>query len=205
MSLEECEQYYKAFSREIFDRNMAAGLSNLIKTYSYYDTQHWESTLRLAVGDTLLINSAKDKNACKIGIVSNVTTQNTMKVFLFRNYNLPTFSHSHYDGTCKYKVWEAVRASSAAPGYYEDFKLDGYIFHDGGILANNPTSIALHEAKLLWPKSDINCVVSVGNGRYKLSGNDSSKAISVNLKQKLNRFISGISSTESNLLIKIDR
>lgn len=92
------------------------------------------------------------------------------------------------------------RASSAAPGYYEDFKLDGYIFHDGGVLANNPTAIAIHEAKLLWPKTEINSVISIGNGRYKPEGYASSKANSVSLKQKINRFVAGISSTESNLI-----
>lgn len=62
-------------------------------------------------------------------MISNVTTPNQMKIFLFRNYNLPSWAQSHYDGTCRHKVWEAVRASSAAPGYYEDFKIDGYVFH----------------------------------------------------------------------------
>ena len=124
-----------------------------------------------------------------------------MKIFLFRNYHLPSYSHSHYDGTCKYKVWQAVRASSAAPGYYEDFKLDGYIFHDGGILANNPTAIAIHEAKLLWPKSSINCIVSVGNGRFKPEGYSSPKVSSISLKQKVSRIVSGVSSTESKIIL----
>ena len=52
-----------------------------------------------------------------------------MKVFLFRNYNVAPWYQSHYDGTTRHKVWEALRASSAAPGYYEDFKIDGYVFH----------------------------------------------------------------------------
>ena len=63
-----------------------------------------------------------------MSIVSNLTTATQMKIFLFRNYNLPAIAQSHYDGTCRHKVWEAIRASSAAPGYYEEFKLDGYIF-----------------------------------------------------------------------------
>ena len=65
----------------------------------------------------------------KISVVSIVTTPNQMKIFLFRNYNLPPSAQSHYDGTSRFKVWEAIRASSAAPFYYEDFKIDGYVFH----------------------------------------------------------------------------
>ncbi len=70
LSLDECEQYYKGLSRDVFDRNMAAGLSNLIRSYSYYDTQQWENMLRHICGNTLFINSAKDQNACKVKIMS---------------------------------------------------------------------------------------------------------------------------------------
>lgn len=70
LSLEECEHYYKDFSKDMFDRTMAAGLSNLLKAYSYYDTQHWESMLNLTMGDTFVINSAKEENACKVNFVS---------------------------------------------------------------------------------------------------------------------------------------
>jgi patatin-like phospholipase/acyl hydrolase len=36
--------------------------------------------------------------------------------------------HAHYDGTSKYKVWEGVRASTSAPGYFEEYFLDGNVF-----------------------------------------------------------------------------
>uniref|UniRef100_A0A7S3G0G6 PNPLA domain-containing protein n=1 Tax=Palpitomonas bilix TaxID=652834 RepID=A0A7S3G0G6_9EUKA len=40
------------------------------------------------------------------------------------------------------------------------------VFQDGGVLMNNPTSIALHEAKKLWPGKPIDCIVSVGTGLF---------------------------------------
>jgi calcium-independent phospholipase A2-gamma len=196
MPLDEVEKLYSTLTQEVFKRKMTAGIGNLLKSYSYYDTQVWESTLQNIIGDLKVINSSRDKNSCKLGIVSNVTTANHMKIFLFRNYNLPPMAESYYDGTSQYKCWEAIRASSAAPGYYEDFKLDGYVFHDGGLLANNPTAIAIHEAKHLWPKHDTNCVVSIGNGRFKPAGYDSSKANSISLRQKLARVFSGIGDPE---------
>lgn len=35
---------------------------------------------------------------------------------------------------------------------------------DGGVLANNPTEIAWHEASLMWKDDVINLVVSIGTG-----------------------------------------
>eukprot|EP00850_Spirogloea_muscicola_P002821 SM000011S18999 [mRNA] locus=s11:273180:281253:- [translate_table: standard] len=73
-------------------------------------------------------------------------------------------------GSCKYKLWEAIRASAAAPYYLDDFSrgkswlLCAMRWQDGAIVANNPALIALREARLLWPDLLIDCVVSLGCG-----------------------------------------
>lgn len=67
-------------------------------------------------------------------------------------------------GSCKHHVWEAIRASSAAPYYLDDFADDTNRWQDGAIVANNPTLIAIREAQLLWPDTRIGCLVSIGCG-----------------------------------------
>ena len=36
---------------------------------------------------------------------------------------------------------------------------------DGGLVANNPTALAINQAKLLFPNKDIDIVLSVGTGK----------------------------------------
>ncbi|KAJ8763186.1 hypothetical protein K2173_025571 [Erythroxylum novogranatense] len=67
-------------------------------------------------------------------------------------------------GSFKHHVWQAIRASSAAPYYLDDF-LDGINrCQDGAIVANNPTIFAIREAQLLWPDTKIDYLVSIGCG-----------------------------------------
>ena len=65
------------------------------------------------------------------------------------------------------KVWEAARATSAAPRYFRPFhhKPTGHIFTDGALNYNNPVEIADMETRLLWPHHphpDI--LLSIGTG-----------------------------------------
>lgn len=98
--------------------------------------------------------------------ISSSVASPRIKPFVFRNFNLPYHSFGYYDGSCQHKVWQAVRASSSAPGYFEEFMLDGHVHQDGGLLMNNPAAIAIHEAQLLWPEESIQCLVSIGCGKY---------------------------------------
>lgn len=50
-------------------------------------------------------------------------------------------------------VWEAARATSAAPKIFEPYihSPSGQSFLDGGIYFNNPIEVALREQRLIWP------------------------------------------------------
>lgn len=63
----------------------------------------------------------------QLASVSTVMNQNSIMPFVFRNYALPSDRQSQYLGSCKYTLFESVRASGAAPTVFQEFCLDGMI------------------------------------------------------------------------------
>lgn len=60
----------------------------------------------------------------QVAAVSTVVNRGPpVKAYVFRNYTLPVGVRSHYRGGCRHRLWEAIRASSAAPGYFQEFAL----------------------------------------------------------------------------------
>lgn len=65
------------------------------------------------------------------------------------------------------RVWEAARATSAVPGFFDPATVGPYQdkYIDGGMGANNPVNHTLQVAKDIWPMGNIACLVSIGAGR----------------------------------------
>jgi len=198
--IDECEQYYHRFSSHLFKSDFFRGAGRLIWSHAYYDTAVWEKILKEIYSETDLIETSQKKDCPRILAISTIMNKPSIEAFLFRNYELPvsTRTLSQYEGSSKYKIWEAVRASAAAPGFFEELTLDNYVHQDGGILINNPTAIAIHEAKMLWPNEQIQCVLSLGSGRHippKSIKSDDSPVLS-SLKTKITRLIDSATDTE---------
>lgn len=59
------------------------------------------------------------------------------------------FSHaSSYEGTYCSNIFATIRACTAAPPYFSPVLIKGSYYYDGAINANNPSGIALEEAKV---------------------------------------------------------
>jgi Patatin-like phospholipase len=64
------------------------------------------------------------------------------------------------------KIWEAARATSAAPTFFKRIEIGrGQPFIDGGLGRNNPSRVLLEEAKVLFGSRRIGCLVSFGTGQ----------------------------------------
>ena len=67
------------------------------------------------------------------------------------------------------KVWEAARATSAAPTFFKRIEIGpmnrATPFVDGGLGRNNPTAQVLEEAEVVYPTHQVACVISIGTGQ----------------------------------------
>ncbi|XP_067235993.1 calcium-independent phospholipase A2-gamma isoform X2 [Chanodichthys erythropterus] len=195
MPLKECEDLYRTLSSDVFKQNVIVGTVKMSWSHAFYDSQIWEKVLKEKMGSDLLIQTARIPDCPKVAAVSTVVNRGPpVKAFVFRNYTLPVGVRSHYRGGCRHKLWEAIRASSAAPGYFQEFALGDDLHQDGGMLVNNPTALAIHECQCLWPDVPLQCVVSLGTGRFESAGSNSVSFTS--LKTKLTNVISSATDTE---------
>jgi predicted acylesterase/phospholipase RssA len=64
------------------------------------------------------------------------------------------------------KIWEALRATSAAPTFFEEmqFGTPKVTYLDGGVGFNNPCAEVDYAAKALWEGRSIGVIVSIGTG-----------------------------------------
>ncbi|XP_022902322.1 calcium-independent phospholipase A2-gamma-like [Onthophagus taurus] len=189
--LDNLQRDYKELSTQVFTQSTIKGTSSLVWSHSYYDTSLWEKLLKENLSENSLISTVRNRNTPKVAAVSAVVNHERVSAYIFRNYSLPWRVQSQYMGGYEHEVWQAARASAAAPTYFEEYKLGNFLHQDGGILVNNPTAVAIHEAKLLWPDSPIQCVVSFGTGRTVPNnfGSDDSKLHPANVSSWKNKFM----------------
>ncbi|KAL1503060.1 hypothetical protein AB1Y20_011127 [Prymnesium parvum] len=126
-------------------------------------------------------------------VVASLTSRAPPLPFLFRNYEYPPLAQSRHHGTPLVPLWQALRATTAAPSYFSEVLLHSgslaaegaeeevaaalsaslggptlgkLVLQDGALLANNPAAIALQEARALFPGVPIACLASFGTGSF---------------------------------------
>ncbi|KAJ1163980.1 hypothetical protein NDU88_004427 [Pleurodeles waltl] len=193
--LEECEELYEKLGTDVFKQNVIVGTVKMGWSHAFYDSEMWEKILKERMGSDIMIETARNPKCPKVSAVSTIVNRGTpLKAFVFRNYNHLPGVKSHYLGGCQYNLWQAIRASSAAPGYFQEYVLGNDLHQDGGLLINNPSALALHECKCLWPNVPLQCVVSLGTGRYESAGKNT--VTHTSLRAKLTNVISSATDTE---------
>uniref|UniRef100_A0A8C7YZG4 PNPLA domain-containing protein n=1 Tax=Oryzias sinensis TaxID=183150 RepID=A0A8C7YZG4_9TELE len=101
-----------------------------------------------------------------------------------------SWSHAFYDS----EAWENILKEKMGSRLLVETSRNPECPKDGGLLINNPTALAIHECKCLWPDTPVECVVSLGTGRFETPGKNN--ATYTSLKTKLTNVISSATDTE---------
>jgi calcium-independent phospholipase A2-gamma len=140
------------------------GIKSLFRTGSLYSSQSYENICLSECGPARMIDSAATTDV-KVMFIATSVSYVPLEPRIIRNYNLPPGVKSKYLGDANWPGWLGVRASSAAPPYFEECKVGNETFVDGGLVINNPTAVAIYEARLMWPDRPIDLVLSLGTGK----------------------------------------
>ncbi|XDG03671.1 hypothetical protein ABKA04_003286 [Annulohypoxylon sp. FPYF3050] len=181
MGVDDCIKQYLIISNKVFGPFRIPFLQNysgddLSESYDYM-----ESGMPSWIGDEERVNKT-----CKVAVTSirngganSHSSKGVDILYLFRSYDSAT---RYIDGEINPRVLdrsklhmnESSRATTAAPTYFPPLKMRGRLFMDGGILANNPSQIALNEATRMCNEPHYNkskkpirhplVLVSIGTG-----------------------------------------
>ncbi|XP_045144569.1 calcium-independent phospholipase A2-gamma isoform X3 [Echinops telfairi] len=101
-----------------------------------------------------------------------------------------SWSHAFYDS----KTWEKILKDKMGSALMIETARNPTCPKDGGLLLNNPSALAMHECKCLWPDVPLECIVSLGTGRYESDVKNTTMHTS--LKTKLAHVINSATDTE---------
>lgn len=163
MDVDAAIKAYTQLSSSIFvprlrNRATAKSFPKLIGN-SVFDHKKLENAIKIIVkqwaGDedaTLL----QQEQRCKVFVCASMQNSNTQRL---RSY------HSTLEEPIACAIWEAARATSAAPTFFEKITFEcGTTFRDGALRDNNPIFQLVDEAKYVFPGQEISTIVSLGTG-----------------------------------------
>ena len=117
-----------------------------------YAEEGLEDFVKGVVGDKAFIDEIKEP---KVIVPTTLSNCSPPKCVLINNYQ------NNEDNKRRWKAWEAVRASAAAPTYFPAFEMK---YVDGGLMAPNPTLATMTEALDHSDNQPLALVLSLGTG-----------------------------------------
>ncbi len=168
MSLEECQAAYSLLSETVFtrvhDHADPRGLYKFPKAKGRFDEAPLEDSIKSTLWSKGLTEDEllqeEDKYACKVFVCASRGENNTP--ISLRSY--VSERHDPLYEICK--IWEALRATSAASTFFEPIKIGSSAqrFVDGSLAGRyNPIRQANIESSDIWPEAD-RLIISIGTG-----------------------------------------
>ncbi|KAG6852454.1 hypothetical protein H0H87_009915, partial [Tephrocybe sp. NHM501043] len=163
MSVEDAINCYDTLAENVFSQVQDGGdltknatlLENIIKEIVKSKTGDSEAQM---------LDDRAPGGICKTFVCAmNAHNMNARQHVLFRTYR------SLKEPLVPCAIWQAARATSAAPTFFDRIYIgpprlqEPYI--DGGLGRNNPTDVVLREAEAMFSDWRIACIISIGSGK----------------------------------------
>ncbi|KAK0122575.1 hypothetical protein ONS96_009616 [Cadophora gregata f. sp. sojae] len=167
LSVPQAIQKYGELSKHVFSEQKRGWQDGKFKA------SRLEGAIRKVLVDTLGPDRDEermldvDTSGCKTFVCAVPAHHVNSSPRLFRSYVTrdPSFNP---------KIWEAARATSAAPGFFKRISIGEpgvqEDFVDGALGYNNPVQLAVQEAiDNFDPETKVACIVSIGTGKTRLA------------------------------------
>ena len=156
-SIDHIKNIFDEFNFKIFEnswREYPLKLLRYYKTGNFYNSELLLQFLSNFFGDKKITDIDKH-----LLIIATDVSTNLFKPHLFKNY----YSNKKYPSNEILR--NVIRASVSAPTYFSPFTdINDKTYVDGGLVANNPTMIAIFESEELYHNSPIDLILSIGTG-----------------------------------------
>ncbi|KAK2051650.1 FabD/lysophospholipase-like protein [Colletotrichum caudatum] len=166
MDIRQCIQKYEDFIHKIFDTGTLSKIWNFGLNRDQYNPKTLEDVIKKVVKEQLGDENAPlfegDSPSCKVFVLASRqdAANNRAPVFL-RSYLHPTAMSD----LTSIPIWQAARATSAAPAFFPPIRVGEYNFIDGGMQANNPLGWLWTEVLGTFGAArQTNCFLSIGTG-----------------------------------------
>ncbi|MEG4942166.1 patatin-like phospholipase family protein [Microcoleus sp. F4-D5] len=175
----ELVNFYRKYGQKIFNEYVPVNFDDLLQPK--HNPKGREEVLKALLGE------AKVEEALREIFIPSYDIELRAPIFFTSNRDAEEPESIHSRKLCSgFKMWEAGMATSAAPTFFPPYELETahttdeghYALIDGGVFANNPSSLAMMEAMISYKRKtkeelyrkDI-LIVSLGTGsvtrRYK--------------------------------------
>ncbi|OAQ71845.1 kinesin [Purpureocillium lilacinum] len=173
MTVAQCIREYEQLSSSVFTKRRHR-LNWKGQIQGRFDHEALEEGIkailqRRQVPENELLKEAGGQPECKVFV--STMRQEISEIVNLTSYYSPTWGASMLDSV---RIWEAARATSAAPSFFDPCVIDAKCFVDGGTGANNPIHQLWAEASCVygedgasstWKLEDhLYCLVSIGTG-----------------------------------------
>lgn len=168
----ELVNFYRKYGQKIFNEYIPKSFDDLIQPK--HNPQGRQEVLKDLLGE------AKVEEALREIFIPSYDIELRTPIFFTSNRDAEQPDSFDSRKICRgFKMWEAAMATSAAPTFFPPYKLETahhtdegyYALVDGGIFANNPSSLAMMEAMISYKKKigeelhrNDTLVVSLGTG-----------------------------------------